>query len=95
MIRNLLGDVLAKRGWTGYRLAKESGLAEPTVYHLLNAREAMTRRSTLNTLCRVLECQPGDLMEYVPDRTPTSGARPRSGSDRAVSGIPRAMSRRA
>ena len=35
---------------------------------LKNGRAKAVRFSTLNAICEVLGCQPGDLLEYVPDQ---------------------------
>jgi len=53
-------DALLKaRGWTRYRLAKELGIEPSTIYKILKRKEP-----TLDALCRVLDCQPGELLEY-------------------------------
>jgi len=70
MIRVLLAKVLNQQGWTPYRLAKEAGLPKTAVYRLARA-EGGARRidlTTLDAICRVLGVQPGELLEYVPDR---------------------------
>ena len=69
MIRLRLADVLAQRGWTPYRLARETGLTVPTAYRLANTASRFGRftADTLDRLCTALGVQPGDLLEWVPD----------------------------
>ena len=70
MVRWKLKGVLKARGWTAYRLAKESGLTVPAVYRLARQKVQLGRveGDTLNRFCAALECQPGDLLEYIPDK---------------------------
>lgn len=70
VIRLKVADVLKRRNWTAYRLAQEAGITKPVAYRLAN-RSSRFRRldiGTLEALCRTLGVQPGDLLEYVPDR---------------------------
>jgi putative transcriptional regulator len=62
--------MLKARGWTAYWLAKESGLTVPAVYRLARQKVQLGRveGDTLNRFCAALECQPGDLLEYIPDK---------------------------
>jgi putative transcriptional regulator len=62
--------VLRARGWTAYRLAKESGLTVPAVYRLARQKVQLGRveGDTLNRFCAALGCQPGELLEYIPDK---------------------------
>ena len=43
------------------------GLTPANVSVLKNGRAKAVRFSTLEAMCRVLECQPGDLLEWVED----------------------------
>jgi putative transcriptional regulator len=65
-----LAEVLKKRGWKAYRLAKETGLTIPTAYRLADPDQEFGRFSadTLDRLCAALDVQPGDLLEWVPDQ---------------------------
>ena len=69
MIRLRLAHVLAERGWTPYRLARETGLTVPTAYRLADASLSFGRftADTLDRLCEALGVQPGDLLEWVPE----------------------------
>jgi len=64
-IRWTLAEVLDRQGLTPYRLAKLTGLSVPTCYDL--AKPHLPGRidaDTLARLCKALDCQPGDLLEY-------------------------------
>ena len=69
MIRFRLGEILEGRGWTPYRLAQVTGLTVPTAYRLADPDQRFGRFSadTLDRLCRALDVQPGDLLEWVPE----------------------------
>ncbi len=59
-------DVLAalkEKGFTTYRIRKDKLLSESTVQKL-RSRSPIAWEN-LETLCELLHCQPGDLMEYV------------------------------
>ena len=69
-----LAAVMADRE-IGYReLAEAAGLHRVTVNKLKNTYEMPPRldRGTLEKLCRVLKCQPADLLRYVPDEAAAS-----------------------
>jgi DNA-binding Xre family transcriptional regulator len=71
-----LAQLLEEKGWTPYRLAKESGIPQPTVYRLLSERgETETRIAlkTLDTLCDTLECTVGELLEHIPAKKRAKG----------------------
>lgn len=56
---------LAKRKMSVGNFAEAVGLTPANVAVLKNGRAKAVRFSTLEAICRVLECQPGDLLEYV------------------------------
>jgi putative transcriptional regulator len=61
-------DVLEKlrmSGFTTYKLRKDKLLSESTVQKL--RRGEGVSWENISTICKLLNCQPGDLMEYVPD----------------------------
>lgn len=59
---DILAD-LKKKGYSTYRLRKEKLLSESTVQKLRNGEPVSWEN--ISTLCRLLNCQPGDIMEYV------------------------------
>jgi DNA-binding Xre family transcriptional regulator len=70
MIRCKLAEVLRRKGWTRYRLQKESGITYPTLHALFHDRTKSFDRAILNRLCSTLHCKPADLLEWKPDRFP-------------------------
>jgi len=58
---------LAQRKLSVGDFAELVGLTPANVAVLKNGRAKAVRFSTLEAICRVLECQPGDLLEYVED----------------------------
>lgn len=67
MIRFRLDKLLEKRGWTAYRLAKESGIHPSVLSKYVNNEVRQISLDTLNALCEALTCRAGDLIEYMPD----------------------------
>jgi len=66
MIEVRLKDLLAARGRTRYWLAQETGIQFKTLTRIERA-EASNRIElrVLDEICRVLECQPGDILVRV------------------------------
>ncbi len=56
---------LAKRKMSVGEFSERVGLTPANVAVLKNGRAKAVRFSTLEAMCRVLECQPGDLLEWV------------------------------
>ena len=79
MIRFHLAELLKRKGWTPYRLSRETGLTVPTAYRLADPEIEFGRftADTLDRLCAALSVQPGELLEWVPDQ-PATRARARS-----------------
>lgn len=67
MIRTRLDYVLLDRRMKLKDLAEAAGLAVNNLSILKTNKARAIRFSTLNAICKVLECTPGDLIEYVPD----------------------------
>lgn len=62
-----LDIMLAKRKIRGKELATEIGITEQNLSLLRTGKVKGVRFSTLEQICYVLECQPGDILEYIPD----------------------------
>ncbi|KGJ50718.1 MULTISPECIES: helix-turn-helix domain-containing protein [Paraclostridium] len=62
-----LDIVMAKRKITLKDLAKKIDITNANLSILKNNKAKAIRFSTLNELCKVLECQPGDILEYIDD----------------------------
>lgn len=61
-----LDVMMAKRKMPLNKLADELGITQANLSILKTGKAKAIRFSTLNAICRILECQPGDLLEYVP-----------------------------
>ena len=59
--------MLAKRKMSVTQLSEKLGLTLANVSILKNGKAKAVKVSTIEELCRILKCQPGDLMEYVED----------------------------
>ena len=67
MIQINLDLVMAQKRISAGRLAELIYLTPANLSILKNNRSKAVSFSTLNALCRELECQPGDILEYIPD----------------------------
>lgn len=63
-IRISIDRMLAERGMSVGEFAEAIGITPANVAVLKNGRAKAVRLSTLDAICRVLECQPGDLLHY-------------------------------
>jgi putative transcriptional regulator len=69
VIKVQLGQVMAERKIKSFlKLEQESGITSITLRKLWFGEAKGIRFDTLNALCEALECQPGDLLVYVPDK---------------------------
>lgn len=59
-----LDVMLAKRKMKSKELAQAIGLSEQNLSALRSGRAKGVRFSTLSAICRELNCQPGDVLEY-------------------------------
>ena len=67
MIVNRLSILMGKDRLKIKDVVDTSGLARNTVTELYYDRAKMVSYGTLDGLCKALNCQPGDLLEYIPD----------------------------
>jgi len=67
MINIRLDYVLLDRRMKLKDLAEATGLAVNNLSILKTNKARAIRFSTLNSLCKVLNCTPGNLIEYIPD----------------------------
>lgn len=58
-------NALKNIGFTSYRIRKEKLIGEQQMQKIRSGEIAS--KETLNTICKLLNCQPGDILEYVPD----------------------------
>lgn len=62
-----LDVMLARRKMTLSQLSEKVDITLANLSILKNSRAKAIRFSTLEAICDALECQPGDLLEYVPE----------------------------
>ncbi|WP_394912009.1 helix-turn-helix domain-containing protein [uncultured Robinsoniella sp.] len=56
---------LKKHGYSAYRIRKEKIIGESQMQKIRDGE--LASKEVLNKICEMLNCQPGDLLEYVPD----------------------------
>lgn len=65
MIEVNLDVVLAMKKMTSLELAEKIGITQANLSVLKTGKAKAVRFSTLESICRVLECQPGDILKFV------------------------------
>ena len=63
-IKVKLDTILARRGLTLTELSERVGVSLANLSILKTGKAKAVRFSTLEAICRELECQPGDILEY-------------------------------
>lgn len=63
--------MLAKRKMSVTELSEKVGITMANISILKNGRAKAVKLDTLNKICRALQCQPGDILEYIPDAEET------------------------
>jgi len=66
-IKSKLAVVLAEREMKLNELEEKTGISLNNLSILKTGKAKAVRFSTLNEVCKALNCQPGDLFQYVPD----------------------------
>lgn len=59
--------MLAKRKMSVTELSERVGITMANISILKNGKAKAIKLSTLNSICKALNCQPGDILEYVED----------------------------
>lgn len=67
MIILKLDKVMKERGVKLKDLAEKIGLTDANLSNIKTGKISAIRFSTLNSLCKELNCQPADILEYVQD----------------------------
>lgn len=62
-----LDVMLAKRKVSVTELSEKIDITMANVSILKNGKAKAVKLDTLNKICKVLDCQPGDILEFVPD----------------------------
>ncbi len=66
-----LDRVMADRKMSLNELSEKVGVANVNLSKMKTGKVSAIRFSTLNAICRVLKCQPGDILEYAEDEDET------------------------
>lgn len=67
MIRVNIDVMLAKRKMSVTELSERVGITMANISILKNDKAKAVRFDTLSKICKALDCQPGDILEYVED----------------------------
>lgn len=59
---------LSASGYSSYRIEKEKLIPSSTMNRLRHNGPITT--DTIDTICRLCKCQPGDLLSWIPDESP-------------------------
>lgn len=62
-----LDVMLAKRKMQSQELAEKIGITQANLSILKTGKAKAVKLSTLEAICKALDCQPGDILEYVKD----------------------------
>ena len=65
--------MMARRKMSLTELAEKVDITMANLSILKTGKAKAIRFSTLEAICAALDCQPGDILEYVPDRVEASG----------------------
>jgi putative transcriptional regulator len=64
--------MLARRKMSSGELAQRIGISAANLSILKTGKAKAVRFTTLEAICKALDCQPGDLLEYQPDSPPAT-----------------------
>ncbi len=62
-----LDKILSQRGMKSYELAEIIGITTANLSILKTGKAKAIRFSTLEAICKALDCQPSDILEYIED----------------------------
>ena len=68
-----LDVMMARRKMSTGELAEKIGITQANLSVLKTGKAKAVRFSTLEAICKVLDCQPGDILEYREDPSPDEG----------------------
>ena len=68
MIEIRVDELLQDRGRTFYWLAKETGISHSTLWRLKKGKSVGINFATLERICQMLSCQPGDVLRLVSEK---------------------------
>ena len=69
MLKNHLSKLMGEKRYTIIEVSRKTGLTTSTISNLYNDKVKRLDFDTLEKLCKLFNCQPNDLFEYIPDGT--------------------------
>lgn len=66
IVYDKLLKLLDQKGLTTYKIRKEKIISESTLQNIREGKRITT--DSIAALCAALNCQPGDILEYVPEK---------------------------
>jgi putative transcriptional regulator len=82
MVKTRIEEVLAERGLSLYWLAKESGVTYAALWNLKERRTDGITFTLLDAICKVLDCQPGDVLVRVEGEQPKLESKRKAGTSK-------------
>lgn len=67
MLKNHLSKLMGEKRYTITEVSRKTGLTTSTISNLYNDKVKRLDFDTLEKLCKLFNCQPNDLFEYIPD----------------------------
>ena len=68
LIEIRVDELLEERGHTFYWLAKETGISHSTLWRLKKGKSVGINFATLERICQMLSCQPGDMLRLASEK---------------------------
>jgi putative transcriptional regulator len=83
LIEIRVDELLEERGRTFYWLAKETGISHSTLWRLKKGKSVGINFATLERICQMLSCQPGDVLRLASEKKTGKKRAPRSKHERS------------
>ena len=69
VVKYRLDELLKSRGMSARQLSLATGIATSTLSAIRRNEAERLDRTTIERICKALQCTPGDLIVYIPDNT--------------------------
>ncbi|ATV35342.1 helix-turn-helix domain-containing protein [Fusobacterium pseudoperiodonticum] len=69
MLKNHLSKLMGEKRYSIVEVSRRTGLTTSTISNLYNDKVKRLDFDTLEKICKLFNCQPNDLFEYIPDET--------------------------
>ena len=71
MLKNNLSKLMGEKRYSIVEVSRKTGLTTSTISNLYNDKVKRLDFDTLEKLCKLLNCNTQDILEYIPDETQT------------------------